>query len=127
MGRLGGAELPPPITGQVVKYLQPRALVLQALPRRTLGSRLQTLPGALRRAQLPAPLRGVPVRAGGSGGSDPRAQHRTASVHGSEPAAPGLPPPLEGCWRRLDASRVWRCDSQVGEAIPKFGGSCLNS
>ena len=73
-------------TGQVVKYLQPRAHGLRALPRRPLGSRLQILLGRLRWAQLPAQGRGVPGRAGGGGGSEPGALHPGAGLHGSDPA-----------------------------------------
>lgn len=48
-------------TGQVVKYLQPRARVSSNSPRRPLPGNLQTLPGRLRWAQLPAPGRRVRV------------------------------------------------------------------
>ena len=101
--------------GQVIKYLQPPARVLRTLPRRALESLLQTPPGALRRAQLPAPRRGVPGRAGGGGGSDPGALHPSAGVHGSEPAGPGPPPLREGWGPSWDTSRVSRCDSEERE------------
>lgn len=98
--------------GQVVKYLQPRARALPALPRRALGSRLQNPRGSLRWAQLPAPGRGLLGRAGGGGGSEAGALQPSAGVHGSEPAGP-LPTPLQdGCGRHWDSWRVSDCDSE---------------
>lgn len=86
MSMFGG---PAPHPARGVKYLPSRARVLQALLRRALGARLQTLTGALQRVRLGALPSGVLGWGGGGGGAEPGTHHLTAGVHGSEPAGPG--------------------------------------
>lgn len=80
---------PSPHPPRGVKHLPRRARVLQALLRRALGARLQTLTGALQRVRLGALPSGVLGWVGGGGGAEPGTHHLTARVHGAEPAGPG--------------------------------------
>lgn len=86
----GGAyEGPGPHPPWCVKYLPARARGLQALLRRSLGTRLQTLTGALQPVWLGALPSGVLGWVGGGGGAELGTHHLTVGVHGSEPAGPG--------------------------------------
>lgn len=96
----------------LVKYLRSGARWLPSLPRSALGRSLQTLRWALQRVLLPTPPERVRGWPGGRGGVDPRAQHPTAGVHGSEPAAPRPPLPREGC----GLGRLARLEMRFGRA-----------